>query len=62
MGGGPGEPQGGSSTLQGHGLWRTATLMSPPLTHPQPVRGLRAPGAPAGTSQASAAASGLPLL
>lgn len=39
VGGGPEEPQGGSSTLQGHGLWRTAALMSPPLTKPRPCPG-----------------------
>lgn len=43
VGGGPEGPQGGWSTLQGHGLWRTATLMSPPLTHPQPVKGSQSP-------------------
>lgn len=42
-GGGPTGSQGGSSTRQGHSLWKTVTLMSPPIPHqlpcPQPVQG-----------------------
>lgn len=31
MGGGPAGPQGALSSLQGHDLWGTATVMSSPL-------------------------------
>lgn len=33
VGGGPPGPQAGWSSLQGHGLWRTDALISPPLPH-----------------------------
>lgn len=54
MGGGPIGPQGGLTTLQGHGLWKTAPLMSPLILHarpcPQPVQGSLSPrGAPGRT-------------
>lgn len=60
LGGGPEEPQGGSSTLQGHGLWRTATLMFPPLTQPRPgpLKGSQSPRGVQVNPQAPEAVSG----